>query len=271
MDNKQTQDSVDYSAVEKRDKESYTVHALEICQQMMRECDNRDPAFFQMQVKDPQFSKYGELEVVENQLRSIMKHYKNACKKKSPQSAWKPVFADLEALTIFMKSKEAWFEVKDRARAEEAFKTFGAAWIALGEHLAALGLFNENSYPSVRTAIHTAMAIGNDLNERAGKKISAWPEKLESVWTGNEFEAGDRKKNKGGDDDGKKKKKGKKGEEEEEDDTKKKPKKSAEKKEVSPWDFEAAMTALKGGRKAVGGCDFDIASFTDEKRAQVAA
>ncbi|KAJ3213257.1 hypothetical protein HDU67_003100 [Dinochytrium kinnereticum] len=264
-------ETMDYNAVEKVGADTFTKVGLQMCQDLLRETDNRNPEFFQLKVENPDFGRYGELEVVENQLRVILKHFKNANKKKSPQSAWKPVYASLEALTLYLRSKDAWFDIKEKDRVEECFKTFGAAWVATSERLAALGALNENSFPSIRTVIAIAMSLGNQMNLKYGKKISQWPEKLESVWTGNEFE-GDRKK-RTEDDEGKKKgKKGgaKKGEADEDEDKKKSKKSLKAEKEanVSPWDFEAAFTGLKAGRKQVGGTDFDIAMWPAEQKAR---
>ncbi|KAJ3110876.1 hypothetical protein HDU96_006181 [Phlyctochytrium bullatum] len=264
-------DDVDYNAVEKIGQDTFTKAGLAIAQDLMRETDNRNPEFFNLKLSNPDFGRYGELEVIENQLRVILKHYKTANKKKSPQSAWKPVYASLEGLTLYLRSKDAWFDIKDKPRVEEAFRTFGAAWVASAEKLAALGALNENSYPSIRTVMQVAMTLGNQLNERAGARMGDWPAKLESVWTGNEYEG--EKKKRGDDDEGKKKKKGaKKGEAEEDDDKKKSKKeiKAAAAANASPWDFEVAFDKLKAGRKQVGGTEFDIALWTDEQRLKMA-
>ncbi|KAJ3097351.1 hypothetical protein HDU97_004929 [Phlyctochytrium planicorne] len=264
------EENIDYNAVEKVGEQTFSKVALAMSMDMMRETDNRNPEFFKLKVDNADFNRYGELEVIENQLRVILKHFKNANKKKSPQSAWKPVYAALEALTLYLRSKEAWFDIKEKPRVEEAFKTFGAAWVATSERLSALGIFNENAFPSIRTIIAITMTIGNNLNERSGKVISKWPAKLESIWTGNEFE--DDKKARQNDNADKKKKK-KKGEEEEEADEKKKGRKAAKAEKeanASPWDFEIAFAALKGSRKQVGGNEFDIALWPEEQRAKFA-
>ncbi|KAI8852274.1 hypothetical protein BC829DRAFT_385582 [Chytridium lagenaria] len=258
-----TGNTINYAAVEKIGEETFTKAGLQMCQDLMRETDNRNPEFFNLKIDNPEFGRYGELEVIENHLRVILKLYKLANKKKSPQSAWKPVYAALEALTIYIRSKDAWFDIKDKPRVEEVFKSFGNAWIATSERLSALGLFNENTFPSVRTVIAVTVAIGNQLNERFGQKISQWPEKL--------FE-GDAKKKMEDDHMIKKKKKGSKktGEEDAVEGVKKKGGRKAAKAEkeanLSPWDFVAAMTTLKGGRKQVGGCDYDIAQWGEEQR-----
>ncbi|KAI8851583.1 hypothetical protein BC829DRAFT_386371 [Chytridium lagenaria] len=245
-----TGNTINYAAVEKIGEETFTKAGLQMCQDLMRETDNRNPEFFNLKIDNPEFGRYGELEVIENHLRS-------------PQSAWKPVYAALEALTIYIRSKDAWFDIKDKPRVEEVFKSFGNAWIATSERLSALGF--------VRTVIAVTVAIGNQLNERFGQKISQWPEKLVCVWTGNEFE-GDAKKKMEDDHMIKKKKKGSKktGEEDAVEGVKKKGGRKAAKAEkeanLSPWDFVAAMTTLKGGRKQVGGCDYDIAQWGEEQR-----
>ncbi|KAJ3334085.1 hypothetical protein HDU76_011609 [Blyttiomyces sp. JEL0837] len=260
-------DNTDYTSIEKIGTESWSKFSMETCQQLMRETDNRNPEFFGLKVTHQEFLSLGELEVIENHLRVILKQYKNANKKKSPQSAWKSVYANLEALTLYLKTKQSWFTAKDQKRVADVFNAFGAAWISTAEKLNALASFSENYLPSVRTVVNTAIAIGTSLNEKAPKKISNWPEKLESVWTGNPM-LGEKPKreNHNEDDDGEKKKgkKGKKGEEEED----AKGKKGAKKVEAphSPYDFEDAIDKLKADRKQIGGNQFDIAVMPENER-----
>ncbi|KAJ3078778.1 hypothetical protein HK100_010617, partial [Physocladia obscura] len=230
-----------------------------------------------------EFLAQGELEVIENHLRIILKSYKAASKKKAPQSAWKPVYAGIEALTIFLQTKSAWISSpNDAVRAQAIFAAYGAAWIGVAEHLTELGSFGENSYPSVRCAVNTALNFGNETNEKAGKKLSDWPAKLEAVWTGTEY-VGDKKKKKpanagGNNDEPKKKSKKKKddfGSDEDEDSGKKKKagKKSTvvvEEAPSNPFDFEECITRLKADRKQIGGTQFDIETFTEDMKQKLA-
>ncbi|KAI9335072.1 hypothetical protein BDR26DRAFT_866148 [Obelidium mucronatum] len=273
-------EAIDYNAVEKKGAIIWTKVALEECAGMMRETDNRNPAVFGLKTAPTEFTSSGELEVLENQLRVVLKHFKLASKKKSPQSAWKPVYASLEAITIYLQTKTSWVtSIKDASRVEQVFTAFGCAWVATATHLTELGSFSENVYPSVRNAVNTTLAIGNEFNERAGKVLSDWPAKLEAVWTGTEY-AGDKKKKPKpvAEEAPKKKKKAKDGfESDEDEDDKKKKKKSAAKKTVvsneppaNPWDFEEAIARLKADRKQIGGNQFDIASMTEEMREKLA-
>ncbi|KAJ3031908.1 UNVERIFIED_CONTAM: hypothetical protein HDU68_010867 [Siphonaria sp. JEL0065] len=275
-------EAIDYNVIEKKGSIIWTKVALEQAAELFREADNRNPAVFGLKPTQPDFSSSGELEVLENQLRVVLKHFKLANKKKSPQSAWKPVYASLEAITIYLQTKNSWvMSVKDAARVEAVFTAFGCAWVATAAHLTELGVFNENSYPSVRNAVNTTMAIGNEFNERVGRVLSDWPAKLESVWTGTEY-AGDKKKkkaaNNGGSDEApKKKKKAKDGFESDDDETEKKKKKKpakttavSDESPADPWDFEAAIARLKADRKQIGGNQFDIAAMSDELREKLA-
>ncbi|KAJ3219496.1 palmitoyltransferase for Vac8p [Dinochytrium kinnereticum] len=233
------QDTIEFNSVEKFGADTFTKAGLRICQDLLREADNRNPDFFQLKGLLSDFRGYGELEVIENQLRVILKHFKNATKKKSPLSA-----------------------------AQESFKAFGTAWVATSENLAALGVLNESHFPSVRTTMAVALALGNQINQRFEEKISQWPEKLWSVWTGDEFE-GDRKKKSVEEDEGKKKKDAKKGEVDAEEDYKKKkkrPKRAVKDANAPPWDFEEALLALKADRKQIGGAEFDIAAWSEGPR-----
>ncbi|KAJ3407917.1 hypothetical protein HDU80_007375 [Chytriomyces hyalinus] len=276
---------VDYNAVEKKGSSVvWTKVGLDLFAELMRETDNRNPSVFSLKAADPEFIAAGELEVVENHLRQTLRAYKNACKKKSPQSAWKPVFAALEALTMYMQSKNTWVtSTKHSTRAANAFTAYGCAWVCVAEKLNDLGLFVENSYPSVRCAVNSTLAVGNELNEKVGHKMSDWPAKLEAIWTDTPY-AGEKKKpyvNENADTGAKKKSKKKKGEEYDDEDEeaggkkRKGSKKSGspattQSEPANPWDFEEAIARLKEDRKQIGGSDFDIAVMTEDLRAKLA-
>jgi len=279
---------VDYNAVEKVGTVVWTKCGIEISQSLMRETDNRNPQVFGLKSSSPDFIASGELEVIENHLRAILKAYKNANKKKSPQSAWKPVYAHCEALTLYLQSRSAWFESMDPKEAERvarAFTAFGCAWVCLADKLNELGSFSENNYPSVRSAVNATITVGNEVNEKVGKKMSDWPAKLEAIWTGNEY-AGDKKKKQQKPEDGdasggSKKKSKKKSQDDDEDDDagaggkkKKGGKKPAapvdEALPANPWDFEDSIARLKADRKQIGGSLFDIAVMSEEMRLKLA-
>lgn len=265
---------VNYSAVTRVGKDVYSKVGFNLFEEMCRETQNRDPAFFELQIANQEWIKEAEMEVIENQIEAFWKLYKNAIKKKSPQSAWKPTFATLEALTLYLQSKEGWFDMKESKRAEEAFKAFGNAWVSTAENLSKLGTFNQNTFPSVRTMITIAVDIGNTINEKNmdknKMKLSDWPEKLLCVWTGNEF-PGDKKVV--AEMEGAEKKKKAKG----------KPVAAEEKKVVrskrqmreaavlSPWDFKTSFVSLKDGRKHVGGTAHDLSSLGPEERERAIA
>ncbi|KAJ3350721.1 hypothetical protein HDU83_009449 [Entophlyctis luteolus] len=271
---------IDYNAVDKRGTAVWTKVGLDMCADMLREADKRNPAVCGLSTTvSIDYLAEGELEVIENHLRVVLKSLKAASKKKAPQSAWKPVYASMEALTIFFQTKTAWLKSKDANRAAAIFCAFGAGWITVAERLTELGSFGENAYPSVRCAVNATLAFGNEVNEASGKKISDWPAKFESVWTGNEY-AGDKKKKPqavNNDDAKKKASKKKKNDEfgsDDEDDGGKK-KKGAKKATaapaaaavvMNPWDFEECIARLKGERKQIGGSEFDIDSMSEEMK-----
>jgi hypothetical protein len=273
----------DYMAVEKTDGQTWTLVGLELCKLLHREMDNRNPELFGL--KPPtaqtttQFQSLGTLEVLENHLRILYKHFKNACKKKSPQSAWRPVFAHLESLTLYLR--DAHIQVKpDDDQWMHLFHAFGCAWVGMAIRLASLGLFSETNYPSMRCAVNAAITFGTSVNEMAGKEISNWPDVLESVWTGSVFDAGamktkledaaksTKKKNKD------KKKAAANGADadaaqvaEEAKKRKMSRRKEAASALVDPeWDLKEAIVTLKADRKHIGGNVFDLGTWSDEQK-----
>ncbi|KAJ3064141.1 hypothetical protein HDU98_000137 [Podochytrium sp. JEL0797] len=276
---------IDYNAVEKNGPQVWTKVGLEQCAEMLRETDNRNPEVFGLKTAPKDFTTCGQLEVLENQLRTVLKHFKLAMKKKSPQSAWKPVYASLEAITIYLQTNHSW--VKDalaNPKVAKMFSAYGCAWVQVAEKLMEFGSFNENQYPSVRCAVQMTLHLGGELNAMVAKPMSDWPAKLECVWTGAPY-AGDKKKKEKTSDDAPKKKSGKAKkhddfESDEDDDAAAKKKKKHAKKAAAaasateavpsnPWDFEEACSKLKGDRKSLGGAEFDIAVMTEEMRVKL--
>ncbi|KAJ1558542.1 hypothetical protein HK405_013445, partial [Cladochytrium tenue] len=286
-------DNVDYMATERLDGEVVCCFALQTMRDMDKELDHRNPNTHGLQATD-EFIKLAEVEVIENQLRVVMKQYKNASKKKAPFSAWRAVLAHLEAMTLFIRhaGRDAWatpaYESPEAARrAKDLYVAVGAAWVSTADRLVAMASLSEAFMPSMRTAIMMALAMGTSLGERFPTKISRWPEKLESLWTGvpliGETSKDDKKKD---DDETKPKKASKKKKDGDDDDEvadgkKKKghPVRAHQKVLAKPgapssmdmWDFEMALEMLKAGRKHIGGTAFDIEIWPAEERERIAA
>lgn len=306
-------DYVDYLAVLKRkDGETWTHAGLDVCRQLLREMENRNPTFYGFKVTDPiSFTRNATREVIENHLRILHKHYKTAAKKKSPQSAWRPVYASLEGLTLFLRDPTSssspmipqsplhanacsWYDpttLSSDTHAQYIMKSVGCAWVSLANRLVGLGSFSASVYPSVRTVVHVAMKLGHDWNEQAGLVLSDWPEKLESLWTGTVFE-GDAAKKRNDDMDNmdttKSKKKAKKllaksgggsntsiAASDNNMNGLKPVKKLGRRKEqalADPWDFKESLNVLKGTeRKSIGGVVYDISAWGAEERARFVA
>lgn len=266
-------DGTDYLTVVKKDGETWSVAGLDICSRLHAETDNRNPDLFGMRNTLPKFKKLGELEVIENHLRVIYKHFKQATKKKSPQSSWRPVFASLEGLALYLRDKMDLLsdtsllqgDTSVNARLTELFHAYGCAWVGTAARLSALGSFSENAYPSVRTVVHCVMAFGNAVNDADNGIHSEWPDKMESIWTGTVF-AGDAKPRR--DEEAEVKKKKKKGGKDAAPVEEKKKKLGRRKEQAlnDPWDFKESLLALKGERKQIGGSMYDIALWTAEER-----
>ncbi|KAI9363950.1 hypothetical protein DFJ73DRAFT_810314 [Zopfochytrium polystomum] len=166
-------DTTDYTSTERIDGDVWCKFSVETMREMQKELDNRNPQTFGLKTT-PDFFKLAEIEVIENQLRVVMKHYKNANKKKSPFSAWKSVFAHLEALTLFLQSKDSWATTEyatpeSKKRALDVYNAYGAAWISTAEKLVGMASFSEGFLPSVRSAVKAALALGTSLAERFPK------------------------------------------------------------------------------------------------------
>ncbi|KAJ3409811.1 hypothetical protein HDV05_004253 [Chytridiales sp. JEL 0842] len=169
--------------------------AVEHCQELFRECEKRDPAFFRLKHQpSTTFAGFGQLEVIENELKTLSHFYTVALKKKSPQKAWHPVFARLEALTLFIQSKQDWFYIQDKCtpsnntneyeRADDVFMAYGAGWVCLLSKLNEFGAYLERDYPSFRSTINLVFKLGAFLNAKRPELICDWPQKLESLWLG---------------------------------------------------------------------------------------
>jgi len=128
------------------------------------------------------------------------------------------------------------------------------------------------------------LPLDKKLMRKVQKKISDWPAKLESIWTGNDYAEEKKKKPQPTADDGAKKKSKKKTEEESDEEGDDKKKKKAGKKTAAaaaassagsvdsgdPWDFENAIIRLKAARKQIGGSVFDIKTWAEEDKAKLA-
>ena len=234
------------------------------------------------------FFKLAEIEVVENHLKKVMKHYRIASKKSAALSSWKSVYANLEALTLFIRAHNAWCspDYADKTfarRAASLFNAFGAAWVCTADRLCHFASFSESYLPSIRSVVRTTLTMGYSMMERLPENNSGWPEKLESLWTGVPL-PGElmRKRESSGTTEGSGKKNkaaAKKKKNVEEDVVKGKPRKgkkvmddaNEERDPSELWDFKEAVDSLKAGRKQIGGTLFDLDHLTIDERKRLAS
>ncbi|ORY50087.1 hypothetical protein BCR33DRAFT_734799 [Rhizoclosmatium globosum] len=264
-------DETDYSAIQKTGTTVCTQVAYNQYTEMLKETENN---LNTTTVPEPTV----HLSTLETHLRTtVLKHYKLATKKKSPQSAWKPVFSALESITLYIQKNQSWItqqqqptdDAEFQKRAVAVFSAFGVAWCDVAEVLMEAGVFNEQTYPSVRD----------------------WPAKLEAIYTQTVYAGNKSQKKKAvvnsGDDDvpNKKKEKKKKDEEEGEDEDDKKKKKHhhhhhhhhhhahgkpEEEHQIDPWDFEDLMELLRVDPKHVQEPTDTTALQTEEMRQKLA-
>ncbi|KAJ3409814.1 hypothetical protein HDV05_004256 [Chytridiales sp. JEL 0842] len=186
---------VDVTQVVKIAEKPFTKFAVEHCQELFRETEKRDPSFFKLKHEpSATFAGFGQLEVIENELKTLSHFYTVALKKKSPQKAWNPVFARLEALTLYIQSKQDWFDIQDKCtpsnntneyeRADDVFMAYGAGWVCLLSKLNEFGAYSESNYPSLRSTLNLVFKLGASLNAKRPELICDWPQKLESLWLG---------------------------------------------------------------------------------------